>query len=232
MLGLKEVSYGVAFIAGLVSFVSPCLLPMIPAYIMYITGTSNEDEVKEKRRLAIMRTIAFILGFTIIFVIMGTTATSIGKAFAINKKLFTNISGTLIILFGLYMLGIIKLKVLGIEKKAKAPKKVTSLGGAMIMGIAFAAGWTPCFGPILASILMYASNSTTVQQGIMLLLVYSLGMAVPFLLTAIFINEFNWLLSKTGKLTKYTPQISGAIMILFGILIITNKLGEISKLLM
>ena len=231
-MALESVSIRLALGAGFLSFFSPCLLPMIPAYIMYITGVSMEDELKKKRLFALTRTIGFIIGFTIIFVIMGTSASFLGKIFIRNKEIFSKISGILIILFGLKMLGVINLNILNVEKRIKSPKKVTSWVSSIVMGMAFAAGWTPCFGPVLASILVYAGGAATISKGVFLLLVYSIGMAIPFILTALFINVFSNFMTKGEKILKYIPKISGIIMIIFGILVFFNKMLDISRLLL
>ena len=166
----SDVSLPIAFGAGFLSFFSPCILPMIPAYIMYITGSSVESDVTRKRMLALTRTLAFILGFTIVFVIMGSSATLIGKVFIRNKDIFSKISGLIIIVFGLNMMGIINLRFMNLDKRVAAPKKIVNWFSSMLMGMAFAAGWTPCFGPVLASILIYAGGAETISKGVILLL--------------------------------------------------------------
>lgn len=229
-MGVQEVSIPIAFIAGVLSFFSPCILPLIPVYIMYLTGTTAEAEVNERRLFAVTRTLGFILGFTVIFMIMGLSASFLGQAFAQNRMLLLRISGIVMIIFGLNMIGLFKLSFIKLPTVIKSPKTVTSFFSAFVMGLAFAAGWTPCFGPVLASIVLYAGATSTVGQGVVLLLTYSLGMAIPFLLTALFINTFNKLLDKTEKFIKYVPKISGAILILFGLLILTNKLVQLTTL--
>lgn len=229
---IRDVSIPIAFWAGLISFFSPCLLPMIPAYIMYITGVNMEDELQKRRFLAIIRTLGFIIGFTIIFMIMGSSASFIGKIFAQNKGIFTKVSGLLIIFFGLNMMGIFKLNILNMEKRMSAPKRITNWFSSLLMGMAFAAGWTPCFGPVLASILLYAGGTATVTKGVFLLFIYSLGMAIPFLLTAIFINVFIRFMERVDRFMKYMPMISGIIMVIFGILVFFNKVINISRILL
>ena len=177
---LGSVSLPIAFGAGFLSFFSPCILPLIPVYIMYMAGVNLESELAERRLIAVTRTIGFIIGFTIIFLIMGTSASFIGKIFIRNKDIFSKVSGALIVIFGLSMMCIIKLGFLNMGSKVKSPKKVTNWFSSILMGMAFAAGWTPCFGPILASILIYAGGADTVSKGVYLLLVYSIGMAIPF----------------------------------------------------
>ncbi|CAH2213097.1 cytochrome c biogenesis CcdA family protein [Tepidibacter aestuarii] len=230
-MGVENVSLSIAFGAGFVSFFSPCILPLIPAYIMYITGISARDELGNNKVLVLTRTLGFIIGFTIVFMIMGTSASFLGKIFIRNKEIFSKISGGLIVLFGLKMMGILNLNFLDMQKKLKTSMKATSWFGSILMGIAFAAGWTPCFGPVLASILIYAGNSNTISKGVYLLLVYSIGMAIPFILTALFIDMFSKFFNSTKKFMIYIPKISGFIMVVFGILIILNKVVDISRLL-
>ena len=227
-----NISVSAAFGAGFLSFFSPCILPLIPAYIMYITGANMEDELEKKRLFALTRTMGFVIGFTIIFMIMGTSASFIGKLFIRNKDLFSKISGIIIIIFGLSMMGIIKLRFLNINRRIKAPKKITSWFSSILMGMAFAAGWTPCFGPILGAILMYAGGSATISKGMYLLLVYSIGMAIPFILTALFINVFTRFMDKAEKFIKYIPIIGGLLMVIFGTLIFFNKMMSISRFLL
>ena len=231
-MNLGDVSIPIAFGAGFLSFFSPCILPLIPAYIMYMTGVSMENEIKEKRWIALTRTMGFVIGFTIVFMIMGTSASFLGKVFIRNKDVFSKISGIIIIIFGLSMMGVIKLNFLNMERRIKAPKKVTSWFSSILMGMAFAAGWTPCFGPALGSILMYAGGADTVLKGVYLLLIYSLGMAIPFILTALFINVFTNLMNKAERFIKYIPIIGGFMMVVFGILIFFNKMMNISRFLL
>ena len=231
-LGLDNISYPIAFGAGFLSFFTPCLLPMIPAYIMYITGVNIEDELSKRRLFALIRTLGFVLGFTIIFVIMGSSATFLGRIFIRNRVIFARISGTVIILFGLHLLGIINLSFLNMGGRTKAPKKITNWFSSVLMGMAFAAGWTPCFGPVLGAILMHAGGASTVSSGMFLLLIYSIGMGIPFILTALFINVFVKWMDKADKLMKYLPIIGGAIMVIFGLLVFFNKVIDISRLLL
>lgn len=229
---MGEVSFLLSFGAGFLSFFSPCILPLVPAYIMYISGVQDEKQWGNRRIIILRRTLGFVLGFTIIFVLMGTSATYLGKLFIRNKDIFAKISGSLIILFGLNMMGILKLSFLNIDKRIRSPKKTSGWFGSILMGMVFAAGWTPCFGPVLASILVYASGSDTVSQGIYLLLIYSLGMAIPFILTAISINIFSKFISSAEKYLKYMPKIGGFIMLIFGILVFFNKVINISRFLL
>lgn len=228
---LENVSIPIAFGAGILSFFTPCILPMIPAYIMYMTGSAAEREVNQKKLIALARTFGFVIGFTIIFIIMGSSASFIGRMFIRKKDIFSKISGIIIIAFGLNLMGVIRLKFLSVDRRVSGPKKVNSWFSSILMGMAFAAGWTPCFGPILASILIYASTSNTLSQGVFLLFIYSIGMAIPFILTAVFINVFSRFLEKAEKIMMYLPKISGLIMVIFGLLVFFNKVIDISRLL-
>jgi cytochrome c-type biogenesis protein len=225
-----NVSFFVAFGAGILSFFSPCILPLIPVYFMYITGTTMESQLFNHKKIVLSRTLGFVIGFTIIFILMGATATFLGKIFIQNKDIFSKISGLLIIIFGLNMMGIIKIALLQMEKKASVPQTATSWFSSILVGMAFAAGWTPCFGPVLASILIFAGGSETMLKGILLLLTYSLGMAIPFIITALSINYFRKFMKKSRKYLIYIPKISGAIMIIFGLLVFFDKVVSISRL--
>lgn len=232
LIDIIDVSVPIAFGAGFISFFSPCILPLIPAYIMYITGVNIEEDLQRQRLFALNRTLFFVLGFTIIFMIMGTSASFLGKIFIRNKNLFSKISGVIIIIFGLNMMGIVKIGFLNIERRIKAPKKITGGLSSTVMGMAFAAGWTPCFGPTLGAILMYAGGADTISKGVFLLFVYSIGMGLPFILTALFINTFTKFLDRADGLLKYVPTISGLIMVIFGVLIFFEKLMAISNFLL
>lgn len=227
----QEVSILIAFGAGVLSFFSPCILPMIPAYIMYLTGSRVEEDLKKMKRLAIIRTLGFILGFTIIFLIMGASASIIGRIFARNRILFNRISGIIIMFFGLNMLGFFSLEKIKFGPSTRKQKPVNSWFQGVLMGMAFGGGWTPCFGPVLASILVYAGGMDTMGKGIFLLLIYSLGMGIPFLLTAGFIEVFVKWLDKNHKILNYLPKIGGIIVFIFGLLIFTNKIIEITRFL-
>ena len=231
-MNLENVSLSIAFGAGFLSFFSPCILPLVPVYIMYITGISVEEEINQSKLLAFKRTMGFVLGFTIIFMMMGTSAGFLGKIFIRNREIFSKISGILIMIFGFNMMGILNLNILKLEKRLKAPKKMTNWFSSILMGMAFAAGWTPCFGPVLASILVYAGSSATVSKGVYLLLIYSIGMAIPFILTSLFINTFNKFIQKAERFIPYIPKISGFIMIVFGVLVFFNKVVYISRFLL
>lgn len=223
-----DVTIALALGAGFLSFFSPCILPMIPAYITYITGVSLEEELRNKKVLAISRTLVFVLGFTIIFMMLGLSFSAIGSIFVKYRNLLYKLSGIVIILFGLNMLGAIKLNIRSINFKiSKEPTKIT---GAFLMGMAFGAGWTPCAGAILGSILLYVSTTATLYKGLYLLFIYSIGMGIPFIITAILISRFSEFILKYEKSVVYINKIGAIVLILFGILVFFNKLSIISRL--
>ncbi|TFZ41349.1 cytochrome c biogenesis protein CcdA [Soehngenia longivitae] len=229
---MTEITSYSAFFAGLVSFFSPCLLPMIPAYIMYISGLGDIEGANDSKAIVLKRTLAFIAGFTIIFIIMGLSASFVGQIFSQNRSLFMKLSGIIIIIFGLNYMGVLNFSFLSKDKRLKAPKKVNGMISSTFMGMAFAGGWSPCFGPVLGSILFMASMDSSVLKGGILLFIYSIGMAVPFILTALFISKFTLLLSKYEKALKVIPLIGGGILVVFGILIFFDKLVVLSSLLL
>ncbi len=227
---LFQVNYWTAFTAGFLSFFSPCLLPLVPAYIMYLTGSFDADDISKKRKKAIVQTLGFILGFTIVFMILGVSASFIGKLFGQNKALLGKISGLVIIFFGLYMTGLVKLPFMSKDYRKRTARTNVSFISAIAIGMAFAFGWTPCFGPILGAILAStAAISKNVAEGVKYLFTYSMGMAVPFLLTSIFLSFFD---QKVANLTKYSKKlniIAGLFLILIGTLIFTDKMYLIAN---
>ena len=219
-----------AFSAGLLSFLSPCVLPLVPAYVSYITGSSIEELKDDKTKLVTLyKSFGFVLGFSIIFILMGVSITSLGKLLITHKDLFRKIGGTLIFIFGLHTLGVFKIKLFYLEKRFLLFNKIKGPFSGVIMGMAFAAGWTPCIGPILSSILIYATSMNSVGKGVLLLVMYSLGLAVPFILTAMAIGSFTKQFKKFSKYLPIVSIISGALMIIMGIMIFMNKLSILSN---
>lgn len=221
-----------AFSAGLLSFLSPCVLPLIPAYVSYLTGSAVADINDSKAKLNLLyKSIGFIIGFTIIFLIMGASISSLGKLFVANQSTFKKVGGILIIIFGLHTTGILKIKTLYSEKRLLLFGDDKKSISSVFIGMAFATGWTPCIGPILSSILIYAGSMETIGKGILLLLVYSLGLAIPFLLTAFAISSFSKYMRKFSKYFPAVSVVSGILMIVMGILVFTNKLSILSRYL-
>ena len=211
----------IAFGAGLLSFLSPCVLPLIPSYVTFITGLSLED-VQKARRAALIHSLLFVLGFTLIFLALGATATALGQLLGYQRVWITRIGGVLIIVFGLYMLGVFNISFFSQERRVHIANKPIGYLGTLLVGIAFGAGWTPCIGPILGSILTYAASSADLSRGIWLLLAYSLGLAVPFLLSAVAVERFLDVFSRMKRQMAWITRTSGVLMITIGVLMITN----------
>jgi cytochrome c-type biogenesis protein len=229
-----------AFDAGLISFLSPCVLPLVPGYISFISGVSFEEiraegesgalPSKEKRKI-LNNSICFIIGFSIVFILLGASATWIGNFLTSKMSVLTRLAGLVIIFFGVYKMGLIRSNLFYKEARFDLKQKKFGYIGAVLIGAAFAFGWTPCIGPILAGILAYAGTLEKVNQGVFLLAVYSLGLGIPFLLTAFGINRFWSFFSRIKKYLRVLEVGGGAIMVILGLMIFTNKLILIPGLL-
>jgi len=220
-------------IAGLLSFLSPCVLPLIPSYITYITGLSFADLQAEHpshivRQKAVLHSIAFICGFTLIFVLLGASATFLGSFLASHAVLIRKIGGILVILFGVHITGLVPIGFLMREKRVTIHHKPAGYVGSFLVGLAFAAGWTPCIGPILAAILMVAATSEKVYEGIVLLLLYSLGLGIPFLLSSLAMHQFLTLFNRFRRHIRIFEIITGLFLIVVGVLIYSNWLARLS----
>jgi cytochrome c-type biogenesis protein len=211
----------IAFTAGLLSFLSPCVLPLIPSYVTFITGLSLED-VQKSRRAALIHSVLFVLGFTLIFLALGATATAVGQLLNYQRLWIARIGGILIIVFGLYMLGAFNVSLFSRERRVHIADKPVGYLGTVLVGIAFGAGWTPCIGPILGSILTYAASSADLRRGLWLLLAYSLGLAVPFLISAIAVERFLAFFARMRRQMVWITRASGVLMIAVGVLMVTN----------
>ena len=230
----QEVTYIGAFIAGLLSFLSPCVFPLIPSYIMYITGISYADLQAEHpthiiRQKSILHSLCFICGFTVVFVLLGASATYIGSFLHENSTILRKVGGILLVLLGVHVTGIVPLRFLLGEKRVSIKHKPAGYAGSFLVGIAFAAGWTPCIGPILAAILAVAATEEHVSQGIILLLLYSLGLGVPFFLSALAMHRFLVLFNRFKKFIHVFEIITGILLIVVGVLIYTNWLSRLSS---
>ena len=212
----------IAFGSGLISFLSPCVLPLIPGYIAYISGSSL-NELLEKKDVNLLPIILFTFGFSIVFIIFGASATYLGKFLLSNSFPLRIIAGVIIIFFSLHIIGIINIKFLNYEKKIYADKSNTVFSSILI-GMAFAFGWTPCIGPILGSILILASTTENIGKGILLLSSYSLGLAIPFILSGYLIQKFILLSKNIKKKMNVITKVGGILLFLTGILILTNQL--------
>ena len=227
---MNDITVLLAFSAGLLSFLSPCVLPLVPAYVSYLTGSSIEELNDGKAKLsALYKSFGFVLGFSIIFILMGVSITSLGKLLITHKDLFRKVGGTLIVVFGLHTIGLFKIKLFYREKRFLYFDKIKGPFSSVIMGMAFATGWTPCIGPILSSILIYATSMNSVGKGVLLLIMYSLGLAVPFILTAMAIGSFTKQFRKFSRYLPIISTISGLLMIIMGVMIFMNKLAILSQ---
>lgn len=211
----------VAFSAGVLSFLSPCVLPLIPSYVTFITGMSL-DEVQRSRRAALVHSLLFILGFTIIFLALGATASVLGRVLLAAREWIARIGGALIIVFGLYLLGVFNIRAFARERRVHLADKPVGYFGTVLVGVAFGAGWTPCIGPILGSILIYTSSAADLQRGLLLLFVYSLGLAIPFLLAALLIDRFLAAFARFRGAMVWVNRVGGVLLIAIGILLLTN----------
>lgn len=223
-----------AFVAGLVSFLSPCVLPLVPGYVSLISGASVEELQSKDRKLlstVLLNSIMFILGFTVVFVMLGAAATGVGQLVKEYKKQLTWIAGAVIIVFGLHLTGILKIKALYADKRLHSVQGGKSPLGAFVVGFAFAFGWTPCLGPILSTILGFAASSDTVTKGVLLLWIYSLGLAVPFLLTSIGIDRFLVFYGRFRRHLHTLEVCSGVLLIVLGTLILTRHFAVLSSYL-
>jgi cytochrome c-type biogenesis protein len=216
-----------SFIAGIVSFLSPCVLPLIPGYLSFICGTDLENLQKKSKYFILEKSLLFVLGFSIIFILLGASSTFFGS-FLLNKSnIFSNVISIIIIIFGLYLLGIVKFNFLNNEFKFYISKYSNSFFFPLIVGMGFAFGWTPCIGPILGSILALASLENTLIQGIFLLITYSIGLGIPFVLAGYYMGNFLVFSKKARKFISKIQKISGLVLIVTGILILTSKLQSI-----
>ena len=224
--------------AGVISFISPCVLPLVPGYISFVSGTSLSElaesdgaEYLRRRRRVVVNTLAFVLGFSIVFVAMGASATYLGQWLAGNRVWLGRIAGTVIVLFGLHVMGVFKISLLNLEKRLHTEREPVGLLGSFGIGLAFAFGWSPCIGPILATVLVLAAQRETVGQGIVLLSVYSLGLGGPFLLTGLAVNRFLTISKKIKRHMRVIEIVSGVLLVVIGVLVFTDSLQALSRYL-
>ena len=236
---MGNVTLFAAFIAGVLSFISPCVLPLIPGYLSFVSGVTLDDmrgtataaAPPGARRRAVIMSLAFVLGFSLVFISLGASATAIGALLMEHLSLLGKIAGAVIILFGLHMMGVLRIGWLYNEKRMQTSGKPAGFFGAMLVGIAFAFGWTPCIGPILAAILAVAAAQESVGEGVKLLAVYSAGLGVPFIATALAINKF---LAASARIRRHYHAIevvSGVLLVIVGALIFTNRFTIIAQFL-
>ena len=222
--------YLIAFGAGLISFLSPCVLPLIPGYISYISG-STFNELIEKKNIDLTPIILFTVGFSIVFIIFGAASTYLGQVLLQNSYELRVAAGLVIILFSLHIIGIINLKFLNYEKRIET-KTNNNFYSPIVIGMAFAFGWTPCIGPILGSILVLAATEDSINKGILLLISYSLGLALPFILSGYLIQKFLTFSKNFKKNINLVSKIGGIILLITGVLILTNQLQALGYYLL
>lgn len=227
----ETISYSTAWLAGLLSFFSPCVLPLIPAYFTFITGLSMDELTgirgKGGRARVIGSTVSYVLGFSVVFILMGASASFIGSTVFEYRTWIRVIGGLLIMLFGIHLTGLLRFRFLEFEQRLQVHQKPLHFLGTFLVGMAFGAGWSPCIGPLLGSILIMAGNQDTVANGIGLLAVYSAGLAIPFLVLATFVDSLLIFIKKVSWSIKYINVTAGVLLLILGLLLITDKLNLI-----
>jgi cytochrome c-type biogenesis protein len=229
---IHDVSIPAALIAGLVSFLSPCVLPLVPPYLIYLTGATiehvaNDETVSSSKRAVMLSALMFVLGFSTVFVALGASASLIGALIRTWSEQLSIAAGIVIIVMGLHFLGLTRIGLLMREGRLPIPKPV-GLWGAYLMGLAFAFGWTPCIGPILAAILSVAAAEATVARGAGLLAVYSAGLGIPFLIAAFMIEQFSTLFSRMKRHLASVERAMGVLLIITGIGFLTGAISDVS----
>lgn len=233
---MPDVSLVAAFAGGVLSFISPCVLPLIPGYLSFVSGVSMEElrggeTPGSSRWQVLVASLAFVAGFSVVFVSLGASASAIGEFLMSRLPLLGKIAGVLIVIFGLHTMGVFRIRWLEMEKRVHAQRKPAGLLGAFVVGIAFAFGWTPCIGPILGGILVIAGSKETILEGVRLLAVYSAGLGIPFLLTAVAVNHFFAASARIRRHYQAIEVTSGALLIVIGVLIFTNQFTIIARYL-
>ncbi|SFG69054.1 cytochrome c-type biogenesis protein [Desulfotomaculum arcticum] len=224
------INAGAAFLFGLLSFLSPCVLPLLPGYLSFITGSGAGNTETLSRNAAVRNSVGFILGFSILFIAMGAAASGIGQWLVKNQLILSRVAGVILIVFGLHISEIIPVKLFYRQSGWRLGQGLTGWTGAFAFGMSFAAGWTPCVGPVLASILLLAGSTQTLGRGILLLTFYSLGLAIPFMAAALGIGYIHKGLSNLTRILPFINAISGGLLIAMGILLITGQWDKLMLL--
>jgi cytochrome c-type biogenesis protein len=217
----------VAFAAGLLSFLSPCVLPLVPSYVGFLTGMTL-TEVSGRRRIAVIHALLFVAGFSLVFVLLGASATALGSALRYYQVWIARVGGVLVILFGLLCLGAVRIGFLEQERRLQLQDKPVGYLGSALVGIAFGAGWTPCIGPVLGAILSLAATTESVSRGMLLLGVYSAGLAVPFLLAAVAVESFLEWFQRFRRFLPWVMRVSGVLLIFVGLLMATGQFTRLA----
>lgn len=218
----------VALTAGIISFLSPCVLPIVPPYLAYMSGVSLNDMANENeaRRKTFISALFFVLGLSTVFLILGFTASAFGAFFLQNQLLFAQVSGVVIIIFGLHFLGIFRISLLDQEARLDVGDKGGSSMGAYVLGLAFAFGWTPCIGPQLGAILTLAASEASVSKGTLLLGIYAIGLGVPFLLAALFVTRAMGVMNRIKKHMKMIERVMGGLLLVVGLAMLTGAFSS------
>ena len=230
-----QVSVPLAFVAGLVSFLSPCILPVVPSYLAFVSGLTL-DELRDgtkadARRAAVINSVLFVVGFSAVFMTMGYVATAAGRAVGDALPWLNRIGGVVLVIFGLYLAGVLRIPALAREMRVHLSDKPAGAIGSFVVGIAFGAGWTPCIGPILGSILLYAGMEATMAQGTLLLATYALGLGIPFVVAAV---AFNWFLASVDKVKEWMvplERMAGAVLVVIGVLMASGHFATMTAFL-
>ena len=209
-----------ALLAGLLSFLSPCVLPLVPSYLSFLTGMTGAREIGERRHIALLHAFLFVAGFTLIFVALGATATAFGRLLNVYQQWLERIGGALIVVFGLYAMGVLKIGVMSRELRFQLADQPVGFLSSVLAGMAFGAGWTPCIGPILGGILLYTSSQADFGKGVTLLLAYSAGLAIPFLIAAAALEQFLRWFQRFRRYLGWVERIAGAMLVAVGVMMI------------
>lgn len=220
----------IAFTGGLISFLSPCVLPLVPSYLGFLTGMTL-DEMTDRKHHAVLHALLFVSGFTLVFVIMGAGATALGATLTYNKMAIAKVGGVLVLAFGLYTMGVVRIPALDRDSRMHLDRKPLGFLGSVLVGMAFAAGWTPCIGPILGTILGLAGTSGDVMQGVALLLAYSAGLAVPFLAAAFAVDKFRVWFTRFRRWMPWLQRASGLVLVIVGLLLVTGEFTRLAAML-
>jgi cytochrome c-type biogenesis protein len=233
---MENVSIVTALAFGFLSFISPCVLPIVPGYISFISGLSFEEmqhssQLPALRKRILSNSFFFVIGFSLVFIALGASASAVGQFLHEQINLMSKIAGVIVVIFGIHMIGIYKIPFLNYEKRLLTSQKPLGFLGSFVVGLSFAFGWTPCIGPILASILAVASQQETIGQGVVLLVFYSAGLGIPFLLTGVSLTVFYKVFDKFKRHLHKVEVVGGVLLVVFGILIFTNYLTIVSAYL-
>lgn len=226
------VGFAVAFAAGILSFLSPCVLPLVPSYVSFVAGVGLEELEQGEaavRRTAFLHSVVFVLGFSVVFMALGASASFLGRLLTEHREWITRIGGTVVILFGLHLLGITPLRFLNRERRVHLQEKPLGYAGTFLVGVTFGAGWTPCIGPILGGIMTLAATRDRLAEGVQLLGVYSVGLALPFLISAL---ALTWFLSTFRRYRRFVPwveRVSGGLLVVVGVLLLSGQFTALAS---